>query len=177
MKILLAIVAVVVLAVLGIVVTASMQPEAYHIERSVVIAAPPAKVYGFIADFNNYGAWSPWESLDPSMKKTVTGAPGTVGSTYAWEGNDKVGAGTMTFTEVKPDERLVIALDFLRPFPSKGVTTWTTAADGAGTKMTWAMDGRNEAIFQKVFGMFFMESMLGKSFDEGLAKLKAATER
>jgi len=83
----------IVLAVLiaGILIAACFQPNTFHVERSVAIAAPPDKVLPHINDFHNWGAWDPWAKLDPSMKVTYSGAASGKGAVYEWQGNNQVG--------------------------------------------------------------------------------------
>ena len=59
-KIIIGVLALVGLLIVGILVAASLQPPDYHVERSIVIAAPPAEVYALISDLNRYREWSPW---------------------------------------------------------------------------------------------------------------------
>jgi hypothetical protein len=173
----------IVLAVLGVVavgicVAASLQPAHYHVERSVVIAAPPAVVYDIVSDFRRFGEWSPWEKLDPGMKKTFDGPPKNVGSTYAWQGNDDVGEGRMTIVAAAPNQKVDIKLEFFKPWQSTSQTSWNLASEGEQTKFTWAMDGNNEGLVPKMFSMFMnMDKMLGKDFEAGLTSLKELSEK
>jgi len=54
---------------------------------------------------------------------------------------------------------------------------FTLEPQGGGTKVTWAMHGPN-TLMSKVMGLFVsMDKLVGPQFDEGLAKLKALSER
>lgn len=82
----------------------------------------------------------------------------------------------MKIVESKPNEMVKADLRFIKPFESSSKITYTLAADGANTKVTWAMDGEN-GFAGKMMGVFMdMDTMLGKDFDEGLAKLKSVAE-
>ena len=86
-----AIVVVVVLAaVLGL---AATRPDTFHVERMTSINAAPEKIFPLINDFSSWSAWSPYEELDPNMKRTRSGPRSGTGAVYAWDGNGKVGAG------------------------------------------------------------------------------------
>jgi polyketide cyclase/dehydrase/lipid transport protein len=167
---------IVLLVLIGaVLVFGASRPDAFRVQRTAHIRASPGKIAPFIEDFHRWGTWSPWESLDPAMKRTYSGAPRGVGAVHEWEGNRNVGAGRMQITEVAPT-RITIALDFLRPFAAHNVATFTLVPSGEGTQVTWAMDGRH-AYVAKVVGLFVnMDRMVGSYFETGLARLRTATE-
>lgn len=164
---------VLVVAFLGFVMT---RPNNFHVERSATIAAPPAVVFPYVNNHKNFILWSPWEKLDPNQKATFTGPEDGVGATYHWAGNDDVGEGEMKITESKPNELVKADLHFIKPFESTSVISYKLVPEGDATKVTWAMDGDND-FMGKMFSVFMdMDKMLGKDFDEGLAKLKTVAE-
>src|SRR5262245_4833564 len=101
-RILLGIAAVISAALIIILAMALGQPNDFRVERQIVIAAPANAIYPNLDDFHRWAAWSPWEKIEPSMKKTYSGPASGTGSKYAWDGN-KVGSGNMTLTESKPN--------------------------------------------------------------------------
>lgn len=155
-----------------------LSPESeFRVERSARIAAAPEKVFPLIDDLRAWSAWSPWEKLDPAMKKTFGGPARGAGATYAWEGNKKVGAGRMEITESVPSSRVAIKLDFLMPFEARNVAEFRLDADGGATVVTWSMRGPAQ-LFWKVMGLFMnMDKMIGKDFEAGLAAMKASAEK
>jgi hypothetical protein len=160
-----------------VLILASMQPDLFRVERSETMAAPPGKILEQLTDFHRWQAWSPWEELDPDMKRTFSGSSSGVGAAYAWEGNNKVGQGSMEITEVIPDRQLKIDLTFLKPFACKNKAIYTLEPVAGGTKLVWAMEGQNQ-FMGKLFGMMMnMDKMIGKDFEKGLAKLKAVVEK
>jgi hypothetical protein len=165
-------------AVLFVVLVAVVisRPDTYHVERSQTVGAPADIVFAHVADFHAWADWSPWEKLDPSMKKSFEGPAQGAGASYAWEGSDQVGKGKMTLTEVLPPSSLTIRLDFIEPFASTATTRFTFAGEGTGTKVTWAMEGQND-FMGKAFGMFMdMDKMIGADFEKGLGQLKTVVE-
>lgn len=174
-KILLAIVVLVALAVAGVGAAALRQPDTYKVERSATMAVPPEAVYQQVADFKAWDRWSPWAKLDPAMKTEFGGTPGAPGATYAWVGNDKVGEGRMTITEVAPPSRIAIKLEFIKPMASVADTAFTLAPQGAGTRVTWTMAGKNEFLGKVMCVFMDMDKMIGKDFEKGLAQLAAAS--
>ena len=167
---------VVVLVVIGAVAAfAASRLDAFRGQRTVRIKASPDKIVPLIEDFHRWGSWSPWEALDPTMKRSYSGAPRGVGAVYEWEGNRNVGAGRMEITEAAPT-RIVVALDFLRPFAAHNVATFTLEPRGDATEVTWTMDGRHVYV-AKVMGLFVnMDRMVGSYFETGLTRLRTASE-
>ena len=54
---------------------AATKPGAFRVQRAKSIQAPPEKIFELINDFHHWASWSPYEKLDPTMKKTFSGAP------------------------------------------------------------------------------------------------------
>ena len=168
------------IAVLGLllvlIVVIALQPAHFHIERSAVVAAPPSAVFEQVNDFHNWPKWSPWEKLDPGMKKTFSGSPAGSGAAYAWAGNDKAGEGKMTITGSKPSEQVDIQLEFIKPFAATNQATFKLTPSGAGTNVQWAMEGNNGFV-SKAFALFVdVDKMVGKDFEQGLANLNVAAK-
>ena len=176
MKILRVILIVVLVAVVAVLALAATKSDHYHVERSATVGAAPAAVFAQVNDFRKWDAWSPWEKLDPAMKRTFTGPESGKDAAYAWTGNDKVGEGRMTIVESEPDARIGIRLEFLKPWTETCQAAFALAPEGDGTKVTWSMDGtRNYTA--KVFCVFMdMDKMIGADFEKGLAQLKTAAE-
>lgn len=163
--------------VVVVLLLASTKPDTFRLERSTVIAAPPATVYPLISDFHHWGKWSPWERLDPNLKRTFSGAPSGTGAIYAWEGTPKVGSGRMEILEASAPSDVRIQLDFLKPFEAHNTAEFTLRPEGGGTRVTWAMYGPNP-LMMRVMKLFMnMEAMIGKDFEAGLANMKASAER
>jgi len=154
----------------------TFQPAEFSITRSAVIEAPPAKVFPYVNDFSKWGAWSPWEKIDPAMKRTFEGPKAGVGAMYSWEGDKNVGSGKMTITDSKAFETVKIKLEFFKPMEGVNPTEFTFQPEGKGTKIVWTMSGTNKFI-SKAFCMFMdMDKMVGGDFDKGLAAMKAVVE-
>jgi hypothetical protein len=162
------------LALLLIVI--SLQPATFHVERSITMAAPPEAAFAQVNDFHAWAAWSPWEKLDPAMKRTYDGAPAGVGAKYAWVGNKDVGEGRMTIEKSDPAKLIGVKLEFLKPFEATNTATFTFEKTPEGSKTTWAMDGNNNFISKAMCLVMDMDKMIGPDFERGLASLKTAAE-
>ena len=160
----------------AILLFAATRPDSFRVERSTTIKAPPERVFGYINDFHNWPAWSPWERMDPALKRTYSGPTSGKGSAYAWEGNSKVGSGRMEIQESSPPGKILINLDFMKPMEAHNITEFTLVPKGDTTDVTWAMYGPSPYLSKVMQTFFSMEKMVGGSFAEGLANLKAAAE-
>ena len=177
LKILAIIVVVVLVVIAGVLIYASTRPDSFRVQRSVGIKAPPQKIFPLIDDLKAWAGWSPYEKKDPAMKRTF--GPITVGkgATYEWEGNRNVGQGRMEILEATAPGKVLIKLDFLKPFDAHNRAEFTLEPKGDTTLATWAIYGPS-AFVTKVMGLFIdMDSMIGKDFEAGLADLKAAAEK
>ena len=64
----------------------------------------------------------------------------------------------------------------MKPFEAHNFVEFTLEPNGDATKVTWAMQG-DTPYFAKIIHVFInMDEMVGKDFESGLAKLKAAAE-
>jgi uncharacterized protein YndB with AHSA1/START domain len=152
------------------------QPGTFRVERARTIQAPPEKVYDLIHDFQQWAAWSPYEKLDPAMKKSYAGAPRGTGAVYEWSGNRKAGQGRMEITESSPASKVTIKLDFLKPFEGHNTAEFILQPEGNATQITWATYGPLSRI-GKVMSLFFsMDNLVGRDFETGLANIKAIAE-
>src|SRR5213083_1634802 len=98
------------LVVVALVAFIASRPNAFHVERSITIGAPSEVVFAKINDLHQWAAWSPWERLDPQMKRTFGGAESGLGATYDWTGNNQVGEGRMTIMESHPSDKVALKL-------------------------------------------------------------------
>jgi hypothetical protein len=174
-RILLGIAVVISVAVIIILALALGQPDDFRVERQIAIAAPATAIYANLDDFHRWAAWSPWEKIEPSMKKTYSGPASGTGSKYAWEGK-QVGMGNMTVTDSKPNEHLQIRLEFTKPFAAINDTVFELKPRTTDTQVSWVMTGKNNFV-SKIMSVFAdMDSMIGKDFESGLNGLKQVSE-
>jgi len=164
--------------VAAILVFAATKPNTFRVQRSLKINAVPEKIFPQINDFHNWVSWSPWERIDPTMKKTFGGPAGGKGAIYEWSGDARaVGSGRMEITQSVPFSRIVLKLDFLKPIEGHNIAEFTLDAQGDATIVTWVMHGPARFI-TKLFQVFVgMDTMIGKSFEEGLVNLKGIVEK
>ena len=175
MTIALIILAVVAAAVIGLLIYASMQPDTFRVERSVVINAPREKIYSIVTDLRRGVEWSPFEKR-LTMKKTFSGPATGPGSALEWDGDKQVGAGKFTIADVTPS-KITLNLDMTRPMKASNTVEYTFEPQGDATRMTWSIHGRT-TIMTKVMGLFMsMDKMCGNQFEKGFKDLKIVAER
>lgn len=167
---------VVVVAIVAVLAYATTRPNTFRVSRSIVIKAPPEKIYALIADFHKWRAWSPYENLDPALTRTYGGSASGLGATYAWTGNGKAGAGKMEIVKAAAPGELNISLDFTKPFEAHHKAIFTLVPEGDATRVTWAMEGASPFMFKLMGLVLDMDKMIGKDFEAGLASLKTEAE-
>ena len=156
--------------------TLSSMATPYTIIRSTTVDASPDAVRAQITDFRRWVDWSPWEGLDPALTRTYSGPASGVGSSYAWEGNKKAGAGTMRIVRDEPGV-VEVALEFSRPFSAKNTVDFIlTSPAGDRTRVDWVMHGELNPLMRAFSFFKSMDSMMGPDFERGLAQLKRVTE-
>jgi uncharacterized protein YndB with AHSA1/START domain len=169
--------AVVVVAVAAILIYAATKPDSFRVQRSATMDAPAEKIFPYIEGLKRWTEWSPYEGRDPQMKRAYSGADSGKGAVYEWDGNDNVGKGRMEIVDSKPPSKVVIKLDFLKPFEGHNTAELTVEPKGGQTIVTWAMYGPS-TFMTKLIGTFMdMDDMIGRDFAAGLAKLKTVVEK
>jgi hypothetical protein len=153
------------------------RPTNFRVTRSAAMACQPSAIFPHVNNFRNWSTWSPWERLDPAMRKTYEGPPEGVGAVYRWSGNGQVGEGSTTITEARPHERIRMRLQFVRPFACDNPVEFTFRPQGNETIVTWDMTGKYNFITKAMDLAINMDKMTGGQFEQGLANLRAIVER
>lgn len=168
--VLIAIVALIALAL----VVAAVLPSQAHVERSIVVDAPDSAVYAAVADFTVWEVWNPWTKMEPGAERSISGEPGTVGSTWRWSG-DTIGIGSLTIAEMDPYASIRSKLVFEAPRESQADDIWRFESVDGGTRVTWIYDGPLGYPVERLFGPF-LDGMLGPQYEQGLSDLKEYVE-
>lgn len=164
-------------ALAAILAYAATKPDTFRVQRSAHIKAAPETIFPHIDTLANWAAWSPWEKMDPAMKKTASGPTNGKGAAVAWDGNSDVGTGRMEITASTPPSKVTLSLNFLKPFEAHNTAEFTLTPSADFTQVTWAMYGPQPYIM-KVMGLFCSpERMVGPQFEKGLADLKTLSKK
>ena len=173
-----AIIAVVLAIAIAIVlILAATKPDTFSVQRAATMKAPPETIFALINDFHQWGSWSPWEHKDPAMQRTYSGAASGKGAVYAWEGNKNVGSGRMEILDASVPSKIVIKLDFFKPFEGHNTAEFTMLPQGDATSVTWLMHGPLPFMGKVMHVFINMDRMVGKDFEAGLINLKRLTEK
>jgi hypothetical protein len=167
------------IASLGVVlILATRKPDVIDVHRTASIQAAPERIVPLLSDFHSHawGAWSPYETKDPDMKRTLSGAANGVGAVYEWQGDNNIGHGRMQITAVTPS-KVTIQLDFFKPLQGRNIAEFTLEPAAGVTQVTWSMRGP-ATYLSKLMSVFLdMDRMIGTDFEAGLAKLKTLAEQ
>ena len=151
------------------------QDKEVSVSRSIVINAPISTVFDQFNDIEKRIAWSPWESLDSTMKTTVGKIAKGAGASYSWKSENQ-GTGTIKYSEVVENQLIQSELYFGSPEdePAQGLIIFSNVGDGV--KVTWEVHmnmGNNP--FMRIMGRY-MDEMVGETFETGLASVKEICE-
>lgn len=151
-------------------------PRQVHVERSIVINAPAQVPFNLINDLKQWEKWSPWHQLDPNTKWTFSEPASGTNAWYTWKSDHKnVGSGKLTIVESTAPAHIKSKLEFEGWDAS--YAEYILVEENGATKLTWTMDsdmGMNP--MGRWFGLF-MDGMIGKDYEKGLAKIKEVSEK
>jgi hypothetical protein len=158
-------------------ILAATKPDRFSVRREITVQAPAERIFPLINDFHQWVTWSPWEHRDPALKRSYSGMESGKGAVYGWDGNNSVGSGRMEILESAAPSKIVIQLDFFKPFEGHNTAEFTMLPQGDATHVSWLMHG--PAPFMNKLMQVFMnlDTMIGKDFEIGLANLKSLTEK
>jgi Polyketide cyclase / dehydrase and lipid transport len=165
------------IAIAAILILAASKPNTFSVERAISVKAPPEKIFPLINDFHQWVSWSPYENKDPAMKRSYSGAESGKGAVYGWEGNSNVGSGRMEILETSAPSKILIKLDFFKPFEGHNTAEFTMLPQGDATNLNWVMRGPAPFISKLMQVFMNLDHMIGKDFEVGLANLKRLTEK
>ena len=111
------------------------------------------------------------------MKRSYSGAESGKGAVYAWDGNKNVGSGRMEILDTSVPAKIVVKLDFFKPFEGHNTAEFTMLPQGDATNVTWLMHAPSPFMGKIMHVFINMDRMVGKDFEIGLANLKRLTEK
>jgi hypothetical protein len=142
--------------------------------RSTVVRASPDRIFPLIADLASFNTWNPFNE-EPSIKGTYSGPARGPGARYAFE-SKRAGTGHIEVTEEAPPRKLILRLVMTKPMACDNRVEFSLDPMADGTRVTWSMSGRMNFVGKVLNQVIDCESMTGKHFERGLAKLKSIAE-
>jgi uncharacterized protein YndB with AHSA1/START domain len=154
----------------------STRESSFRYERSGVINAPADKIFPYISQFRLGEKWSPYEKVDPNLKKTFKGTDGQVGSIMEFDGNMEAGSGQLELLNLVPNESVDIKLTMTKPMFAENLIQYRLTPEAGGTRFTWTMSG-DGGFMTKLMTVFIdCEKMIGGQFTQGIENLKTVVE-
>ena len=164
-------------AIAIVLILAATKPATFGVQRAIAVKAPPEKIFPLINDFHRWTDWSPYENKDPAMQRSYGGEAAGGGAVYTWDGNNNVGSGRMEIIDSLEPSRIVIKLDFIKPFEGHNTAEFTMLPQGDATNVTWLMHGPASFMSRLMQVFINLDRMIGKDFEIGLSNLKKIVER
>jgi uncharacterized protein YndB with AHSA1/START domain len=153
---------------------AMLMPSAYRVERVVVINAPAEKVYRLVATPREWPKWGIWFERERDMKVEFMGAESGAGAKWKWASQE--GRGEMEFTRAEPGR----VVEYVLAFPDMGMSSkgaLTLTPNGEATRLSWTNEGDVGRNPMMRWFVPFLDGMIGKDYEAGMAKLKALAEK
>ncbi len=142
------------IVVVGIVLAiAALKPDEFRLSRSIVIDAPPERVFPFVDNLRTFATWSPYELKDPDMKRTFKGPENGKGAIYEWDGDNNVGKGGLLISDSRPSSLVAIDLGMERPIAVANLVTFTFVPEGGNTNVTWTIASSRTITWTHNFGL------------------------
>lgn len=149
----------------------------FYYERSGIVKATPDEIFPYISNLKLGEKWSPYEKIDPNMKKTFSGPEAGVGSVMEFDGNSNAGSGKLEILKLIPNESVEIKLTMTKPFAAENIVQYRLVPDVTGTKFIWSMGG-DGGFMGKLINVFIdCEKMVGDQFSEGIVNLQNIFEK
>lgn len=160
----------------GVVAYASTRADTFRVMRSATVNAPAEKVFPLINDLHAFNGWNPFAKQDPGMTLDYTGPASGKGAAFSFGGGSG-GSGRLEILDSVPSTNVRMRLAMISPMEADNQVDFTLNPEGGATRVTWAMEG-GVPLLAKVLHLFVdVDRMVGGTFEQGLADLKATAER
>jgi len=148
-------------------------PRETVVQRSAVINAPIAVVFGNINNLKNHEKWDPRQAEDKTMKITYGTVTEGTGASYGW--TSERGDGTLTITESVTNRSIRVEIDFTNGGAERG--RWNFVQTGQGVLVSEKMVNKAGACFCSRYTNLVSDAEIGRHFATGLKNLKEVSEK
>lgn len=160
----------------GFLIYVGLQSGDYKITRQILINAPAAKIYPFIASTKLTNEWMPWKDMDAQVKISYSGTESGVGSISIWESPGQMGVGSAEVTDAVENQKIITKITYTKPMEFHQMSEFLLTPQEQGTMMTWTVTGKNNFLSRIVCSFMNMDKYVGGMFEQGLKKLKPMVE-
>ena len=168
-RILIAIVAILLL-VLGI---GYLLPDAWQVERSVVIRAPAASIFPHLNSLKQWRDWTVWHRQQTELQIEYSGPDAGVGATSRWRARE--GRAVMKIMQSEHESLVAYTVLFnAGEFRTEG--TLTLVSEGDGTRVVWRATGNTGRGPVNSYIALLIGRRTGNDFDDSLEFLKQKFE-
>jgi uncharacterized protein YndB with AHSA1/START domain len=164
------------LLVVGLLILAASKPATLDVKRTTSIRAPADRVFRLVDDLHNWVRWEPQDPPTAPVKREYSGSASGKGAVCIWEGPGRAGAGRMEVLDSSPPGRIIIQVDFVRPFRAHNINEFTFEVEGDSTSVSWLWHGTNVYVLKLMSVVLDVDKLMGKHFDSALANLKQVAE-
>ena len=165
------------IAIAIVLILAATKPDTLRVQRATTIKAPAGKDLSADQRFSSVGSL------------VALRAQGSRDEAHLQRRGERQGRGLCVGRQqecrLRPHgnprssapSKIVIKLDFFKPFEGHNTAEFTMLPQGDATNVTWLMHGP-APFMSKVMQVFMnIDNMIGKDFEAGLANLKKLTEK
>jgi effector-binding domain-containing protein len=159
-----------------IVIIGFFLPNSTVVSRSAEINKPVDVPFRLINHLPSWQLWSPWFAMDTTAEYIYSSPDEGTGSYYTWTSNNKdVGSGKMIIDLSEQNKKIEVTLLFNEWGNAKSRFEFERINEQT-TRIIWIMESYHGwNIFERWFGIF-LDRMLGKDFEQGLAKITEVSE-
>ena len=157
------------------IVLALIGPSNYKVSKEIKIEAPVEVVFNQTSVFANWAAFSAWAAADPGAVYTIENDNQVIGAKMSWEGEIS-GKGSMTTTEIVPNEKFIYDLSFVEPFEMTSHGGFLYQQDGDSVLVTWYDEGEFGFMMRPMMLFMDVEAEIGPMFEQGLEGIKKICE-
>ena len=157
-------------ALIAITASIYLTPRHVTVERKAEIETAYGDIIARAGSTSGFTSFNPYRTADPDLKIEPFGPDRGIGSGFRFDGKD--GKGTQTVTEIS-DTSVTYEIDLGPMGQPKQVLTAVPHEDK--TLVTWRVEAdMGLHPVARVFGLF-MDRMMGKTLEQGLANLKTTS--
>lgn len=150
--------------------------ETYSLQTSVSIDAPAKQIFELMLDLNRFDDWNPFRTMDATVTTKVNQVKPGPGSVYEYEGK-RIGRGQQVVLSAEKPSLIVSEMSFFgKKKTNKATIEFRIQPETAGTLVTWYLKGERGLGGKFMGTVLGFDKMMGKSFAQGLASLKALVE-